>query len=172
MIKRKYEGQELVTEYENPPLIPGEEYRTTERIHGKAVYKRANADGGIEYRLDGETEWKLYTAPMNNVSMNLLWVNDKPSENFGAKTIELDLSGYDAVFMLVGSTTTWRALINSFAPVGDILLVVDGTKYRSAQTSTTGLVFTDAYNVSSLSNNSLIPYMIYGIKGVVNTISN
>ena len=116
--------------------------------------------------LDSEaTEPEVYVppAPEPTVSMTLLWTNDKPSQNFGAQTLALDLSGYDAVFMLVGSTTTWMALLNSFAPVGDILLTVDGSKYRSATTSKTGLVFTDAYNVSTLSNNSLIPYMIYGV---------
>ena len=44
-------------EYVNPPMRLGVEYRTTERIDGKAVYKK-NDNGVIKYRLDGETEWK------------------------------------------------------------------------------------------------------------------
>lgn len=47
-----------LTEWLDPPMVSGEEYRTTERIGDKAVYKRNN--GIIEYRLDGETEWKPY----------------------------------------------------------------------------------------------------------------
>ena len=108
MIKRKYEGQELVTEYENPPLIPGEEYRTTERIHGKAVYKRGNVNGGIEYRLEDETEWKQYTPAMGSVSMTLLWVNASPNSNFAPQTIELELSHYSHV----GIEAKWVASDN------------------------------------------------------------
>jgi hypothetical protein len=46
-------------EWVNPPMTDGYEYRTTERIGTKAVYKRNNG-GVIQYRLDGETEWKPY----------------------------------------------------------------------------------------------------------------
>lgn len=46
-------------EWITPPMKLNAEYRTTERINGKAVYKR-NANGVIQYRLDGETEWKDY----------------------------------------------------------------------------------------------------------------
>jgi hypothetical protein len=45
--------------YFNPPMTANVEYLTTERINGKAVYKK-NVDGVIHYRLDGETEWKPY----------------------------------------------------------------------------------------------------------------
>ena len=47
-------------EYINPPMEIGVEYRTTERINGKTVYKK-NVDGVIQYRLDGSTEWKPYS---------------------------------------------------------------------------------------------------------------
>lgn len=60
MIKIKYDDDTLITEYENPPMIVGEEYRTTERINNKAVYKRLTSGGAVEYRLEGETEWKNY----------------------------------------------------------------------------------------------------------------
>ena len=36
-----------VTEWVNPPVIPGVEYRTTERYNGKPVYKRAVNIGDI-----------------------------------------------------------------------------------------------------------------------------
>ncbi len=45
-------------EYANPPLLKDVEYRTTERIDNKAVYKKKDSSGQILYRLDGETEWK------------------------------------------------------------------------------------------------------------------
>lgn len=41
----------------NPPMTEGEEYRTTERIDGKVVYKK-NENGVFYYRLEGQTSWK------------------------------------------------------------------------------------------------------------------
>lgn len=52
-----FEGALTPWEWGNPPMALGVEYRTTERINGKAVYKK-NVDGIIQYRLEGETEWK------------------------------------------------------------------------------------------------------------------
>ena len=40
MIKKKYDGNKVVVEYENPMLEIGVEYRTTERFNGKAVYAK------------------------------------------------------------------------------------------------------------------------------------
>ena len=56
-------------EYENPPLTLGVEYRTTERINQKAVYKRNN-NGIIEYRLDGDETWKPYAEAVGGVQTN------------------------------------------------------------------------------------------------------
>lgn len=47
-------------EYDNPPMVLDVEYRTTERIKGKAVYKK-NISNVIHYRLEDETEWKPYS---------------------------------------------------------------------------------------------------------------
>lgn len=38
LLKIKYEDGTIVEEYENPPMIVGVEYRTTERHNGKPVY--------------------------------------------------------------------------------------------------------------------------------------
>ena len=52
-------------EWVNPPMIAGEEYCTTERMNGKAVYKKRLESGIIQYRLDGETAWKDYNTVYN-----------------------------------------------------------------------------------------------------------
>lgn len=57
MIKKRYVGDDIIVEHENPPYEIGVEYRTTERIGGKAVYKKRESSGEILYRLDGETAW-------------------------------------------------------------------------------------------------------------------
>ena len=54
-------------EYVNPEMKAGLEYRTTERIDGKVVYKK-NVNGVIQYRLDGETTWKDYAAAVGAVA--------------------------------------------------------------------------------------------------------
>lgn len=47
----------------DPPMNSGYEYLTTERIDGKAVYKRFN-DGVLQYRLDGDSAHKNYSELM------------------------------------------------------------------------------------------------------------
>lgn len=48
-------------EHSNPPMYLGVEYRTTERIEGKAVYKKKDSSGKVMYRLDGSDTWNDYT---------------------------------------------------------------------------------------------------------------
>lgn len=45
-------------EWISPPMMADVEYRTTERIDNKAIYKKKISSGEILYRLDGETEWR------------------------------------------------------------------------------------------------------------------
>jgi hypothetical protein len=66
----------------NPPMTEGEEYRTTERIDGKVVYKK-NVNGVIQYRLEGETSWKIYA---NAVGAALTDHTHTPDE-VGASTL-------------------------------------------------------------------------------------
>lgn len=76
-------------EWIEPPMNTGVEYRTTERINGKAVYKK-NVDGVIQYRLDGETEWKPYASatgalPLAGGTMtgNGFYINNKTGRIVG-----------------------------------------------------------------------------------------
>ena len=56
----KYSGVWQEPEWVNPPMEQGVEYRTTERQEGKVVYKRKGSSGLVEYRLEGETNWRSY----------------------------------------------------------------------------------------------------------------
>ena len=71
----RYSGDNGATwsplEFINPPLENGAEYRTTERIQGKAVYKRTSVWGRVEYRLDGETIWYPYISNGISISADL-----------------------------------------------------------------------------------------------------
>ena len=59
-LKKRYANNWLPFEWDNPPMVANTEYRTTERINGKAVYKMADSAGNIVYRLDGENAWVSY----------------------------------------------------------------------------------------------------------------
>lgn len=60
IFKTKFSGSWQPLEWKNPPMVANTEYRTTERINGKAVYKMADSAGNIVYRLDGESAWLSY----------------------------------------------------------------------------------------------------------------
>lgn len=47
-------------EWVNPLMNPGVEYRTTDRIGTKSVYKKRDSSGKVMYRLDGEDTWNEY----------------------------------------------------------------------------------------------------------------
>lgn len=99
----------------NPPLhTGGTEYRTTERIGRKAVYKRNNG-GVIEYRLDGETEWKPYATAVGAPSLTGFNTFKRPVRIDAPGNSSVDLKWtekqvYMAQFAL-GYHTAW---INAF----------------------------------------------------------
>lgn len=66
-VRNKIGGDWHEWEWMNPPFVNGTEYRTIERISSKVVYKK-NVNGVIQYRLDGETEWKDYAKAVGAVS--------------------------------------------------------------------------------------------------------
>ena len=73
-------------EWINAPMRAGYEYRTTERIDGKAVYKK-NANGVIQYRLEGTTEWKNYADVVGAVNKSGDTINGNLNVN-GALAVE------------------------------------------------------------------------------------
>jgi hypothetical protein len=155
-------------EYINPPMASGAEYRTTDRIHAKAVYKKADANGSISYRLNGETAW--YPEKMG---MKLLWTNENHISTFNAQTISVALSGYQwvAIRYKLGHDKDYVKTV--FGAVGDTLNMdaITDSGYvgnRRAITSATNVEFEAATYSANVSNKQqyLIPLAIYGIKGV------
>mgnify|MGYP003303395537 CR=1 FL=1 len=47
---------------ENPPLIYGGEYLTTDRYQGSDVWKKVDAAGNILWKKDGESQWHLLSS--------------------------------------------------------------------------------------------------------------
>jgi len=101
------------------------------------------------------------------IRWELLWTNDSPSSNFGAQTIQLDLSKYQMVMMeykmystavncvigMVGSQWTLIVCSNSS---------VNRTGYRNANVTTSGIEFTTAKYNNSVDNQYCVPWRIWG----------
>lgn len=110
----------IVWEYHNPPMANGVEYRTTERISGKAVYKK-NVNGSIQYRLDGETTWKDYATAVGAASGGYgLGTNAVDAPNGGdaneidgtgfyvaLKNTAFEGQGWSSIFHIQRSDGTW-----------------------------------------------------------------
>lgn len=146
-------------------------------------------DGSVWQRshtsLDGMKQ-KAWTSV--STGMKLLWTNASPNSAFGEQTLNLDLSGYDFVyieFLTHCSSGAWRWYrITQTVPVNH---ESDWKFYKAVGFSETGSAmafrayslannqirfgksyYAASYNTSTLSesNNLYVPVAIYGIKGV------
>lgn len=117
--------------------------------------------------------------------MTLLWTNASPTSNFAAQTVSLDLSGYDAVFVVSNLMTTGENNTGVFVKKGlatETNIVMYGAivaasamtvQIRGVTATDTGVVFSDAKlkaatstSAGSTENSRCIPLYIFGIKGV------
>ena len=157
-----------IWEWVNPPMVPGVEYRTTTRVNGKAVYKKADSDGHILCRLDGESDWKYETT--HTVK---LWENDDPAATFASQTVSLDLSNYDGISILYRNQADGAYHLNT----GHIPKDTQGVLWYGYQSGnhvhrgfiadTDSVTFNDCqYSGGSNDNKFCIPLIIYGIKGI------
>jgi hypothetical protein len=67
MTRSLYEGLLQLIAWENPPMVEGVEYRTTERYQNAVVYKKVDSNGNILWRSENETTWRILAAA-NNVA--------------------------------------------------------------------------------------------------------
>lgn len=98
----------------------------------------------------------------------LLWTNPSPSATFGAQTISLDLSEYDAVdiecyLSAGGMTSVRRTEVGKLGEVGG-LGSTGATYTRMATVASAGIAFTEGKNGNTTNNTWATPYAIYGIK--------
>lgn len=118
----------------------------------------------------------------SGISMTLLWTNTSPTSSFAAQTIALDLSAYDAVFIIANSNTSdFPAMPTSFGIIGGGTCCIDyayacgsaglsGIMARVFIPTSTGVEFEGGYIANFTANyntadNLLVPQKIYGIKG-------
>lgn len=112
----------------------------------------------------------------SGMTTELLWQNASPGSNFSAQTVSLDLSEYDEIEVVYNHATTATFEVRSRSAVPGMawgLSIVGYAYKRLATAKTTGVEFSDcnyfpSYGNTSDSdaNNAVIPYRIYGIKGV------
>lgn len=108
----------------------------------------------------------------SGVGIDTLWTNQSPNVNFAAQTISINLSEYDAVFILVKRNA--QVTVNTFVidndhalayiPVGTSsyhISVFGNSNYRDATVTTSGVSITAASAA-----NLVIPLMIFGAKGL------
>ena len=104
----------------------------------------------------------------------LLWENASDMSSFAAQTVSINLSDYDFVllFYRMANTNVNHGVLSTIYPVpaGDCALFggyqANTTGMRLFTISSAGLVFAKGVYAGSDNNNILIPYKIYGIKGV------
>lgn len=112
-----------------------------------------------------------------HISIKLLWTNASPSSSFAAQTISLDLSEYDMIavssyYLASNSIETW-----SFCTVGATGWMHHFVNYRQRRNitaTTSSVIFGDGQEGAGgaekgnliTNNNAMIPYKIFGIKGV------
>lgn len=167
--KRKVANKWQAVEWVNPPMEPGVEYCTTECRNWQLVYKKLDATGTILCRVGTDGTWKA-----QNTTMVKLWENASRTSSFSPQTISLDLSGYDEVliYSCLEASRYNDYMVISRCPVGEtafafLVWADDGARlHRSAHTSSSGIVFNNAYHSGGVDNASVMPYRIYGIKGV------
>ena len=108
-------------------------------------------------------------------TLDLVWTNASPTSNFSAQTVSLDLSDYQAVIIMFGSSTAWETLYPVIIPIGlteDSYIGLAGktNRYRVCNPSSTGVRFENgaqysSYNsTASTTSGSMIPIYIYGMK--------
>lgn len=106
----------------------------------------------------------------------LLWTNSSPSSSFSAKTVALSLSGYNLVYV-EAYVPDFSCLVGGFGVVGasyrtQLFSAVNGRHVRNFTASTSGVTFTKGESAGgqtqgvSDNNATMIPYKIYGIKGM------
>lgn len=130
----------------------------------------------------------LTTSTDKKTEINLLWTNPNPTSAFAAKTVSLNLSGYDMVEIAFYQATsqlythTKRVLVGCVSDLGAVttrFLETSGTSTsgtwstsRQVNVKTTGITFgAGAYeytynngNNHVVNNSYTIPLKIYGIK--------
>lgn len=100
---------------------------------------------------------------LGGLSCTKIWENASPQSSFANQTLTLDLSSYDLVIILFNLDSNGRSISPAIVPTQHPGASSYGNNVR------TFLVHTNDINFDSVSPSSavMIPYVIYGVKGVI-----
>ena len=151
-----------------------EKYRdpaTGEWVETRApVSKGAPKFHASQHAVDGTDP--LTPEMIGAMSMELLWENASPATAFEAQTISIDFSGYSLFVVVCKGSVNYQYETAYLGHVGkqayaSMIWGDSGTYYgRSFICSETGMTINDGYSNKAVLKSCLIPYRIYGIKGV------
>lgn len=127
-------------------------------------------NGGLCYTRFGHTRQSVWSIPWirllttsDGIQIVKLWENASPLSAFANQTLTLDLSSYDLIIILFNLDSNNRSVSPAIVPVGHPGASSFQNNIR------TFLVHTNDINFDMVSPSSaaMIPYVIYGVKGVI-----
>ena len=120
---------------------------------------------------DDEPATKGYV-DAKKLSMELLWENDSPTSPFETKTFGINFESYDSYVLLTMLSTQYQYVQYSYAPCGKNIAVSfewadDGVYYSRVFRPDGNYIYVgQGWTSKTKDDNAIIPYQIYGIKGV------
>lgn len=122
-------------------------------------YRSGNAKGWYP----GSENWVRSLDENYGVQIKKLWENASPTSSFGNQKITMDLSSYDLVLILFKLDRNGRVATPAITPIGHPGLSAYGTNVRYFLVHTNDITF----DVVTPNNTTMIPFKIYGMKGVL-----
>lgn len=110
-----------------------------------------------------DVPWTRLLTTSDGVQIVKLWENASPTSAFANQTLTLDFSSYDLMVILFNLDSNSRSVSPAIVPIGHPGASAFQNNVR------TFLVHTNDIQFDSVSPSSavMIPYVIYGVKGVI-----
>lgn len=109
------------------------------------------------------TPWTRLLVASEEVQIVKIWENASPLSAFVNQTLTLDFSSYDLIIILFNLDSNGRSTTPAIVPVGHSGISVYANNVRSFLSHTNDIQF----DTVSPSSAVMIPYVIYGVKGVI-----
>lgn len=97
------------------------------------------------------------------IEIKKVWTNASPTSAFPNQTLKLNLSSYDFVIILFKLDKNGRVTSPAITPVGHAGVSAYGNNMRYFLVHTNDITFDSV----SPSTSVMIPYAVYGVKGVI-----
>lgn len=111
----------------------------------------------------GKTTAAAALTALGGVSITKVWENASPTSAFGNQKLNVDLSGYSFAMILFKLDANGRIVPPSIVPIGQPAVNAYGNSTRFFLVHTQDITFDSVGPRASV----MIPYQIYGIKGVI-----